>query len=173
MSHALKTPYTPAVRDLPIHAHGGKVPRPPPPPRHLEQDEEHVLLLVCGGRRDEHGALGREVCPPWQDRTQLSRALGSVQHKVLGADQHAARAVAGAGHGNQHVGAVVHWFTIPSHHMVQTQVQLVQGEVFLHLGRGLARRILHSARESLSGRERKRQGGWAAHDKVQAVTATA
>eukprot|EP00906_Rhabdomonas_costata_P002344 RCo003742 len=105
----------------------------------LHQEEEHVLLLVCGVADNEQAVVGGHVLPPWDHTLQLvsSHPLlidmrGGVVLEgdvVLGADQHAPRAVRPAGHGDQEVAGALYGGAPLPKHVVQAQIQLVIHEL--------------------------------------------
>ena len=86
-----------------------------------------------------------------------------IDDEVLGAHEQPARPVGAARHGHEQVGAVVDRLAPLAHHVVQAQVQLVQRQVLLRLGRRLARRVLRavgaaSSRAGLQGMPGVREG---------------
>ena len=65
-----------------------------------------------------------------------------VDDEVLGADEHTARSVSAARDRDEVVRAVVDWLAGFPRHVVESQVQLVEGEVLLRLGRSLSGAVL-------------------------------
>jgi hypothetical protein len=75
-------------------------------------------------------------------------------------------------HGYQQVGSVVHGLAVLAHHVVEAQVQLVQGQLLLRLAGSLARGVLPGGREGGRCKQRARSAS-SGPGELPAVRATA
>mmetsp|Transcript_15182 Transcript_15182/g.38561 ORF Transcript_15182/g.38561 Transcript_15182/m.38561 type:complete len:313 (+) Transcript_15182:1458-2396(+) len=102
----------------------------------LKQEEEHTTLCVCGVTDDEHatlifaiGAVAIEALTTRQTHHHIWVVLVLVDQQVLGAHQHATGSVWRARHSDETVGSARHLAGPLAHHVVETEVQLVEGHV--------------------------------------------
>mmetsp|Transcript_96811 Transcript_96811/g.270984 ORF Transcript_96811/g.270984 Transcript_96811/m.270984 type:complete len:956 (-) Transcript_96811:2-2869(-) len=97
----------------------------------LDEEEEEVLQLVRGVCDDQQPLLLRHLEPARDGAHDVGVALLLVDEAILAADEHAARPVDAAGHGDEGVRAVVHGVGELPRHVVEAEVHLVQREHLL------------------------------------------
>ena len=117
----------------------------------LDQVEEPVLhvtppilthlLLEQRTAHQQGSATHWQVFSARQRRSHLWMSLVAVQHPVLRHHQHAAGTF-DAGNARQHVRRPFRRLAPPADHVVQTQIQLVEGQQLVCLRSRLARRVL-------------------------------
>lgn len=111
----------------------------------LYKEEDERLLLVGGVADDQHTPLLRKGGPSGDDRPHVCMALVLEDDEVFRADKHPSRPLrVPTRHRDEQVGPVVHRVRPPSHHMIETEVKLVEGEVLLCLTGCVPTGILHT-----------------------------